>query len=54
MAPIWFSTFFENANVLRTRRETRGRSVLLNRSLGFVLRALLVMALCWAAGITPL
>jgi len=41
--------FFGDASVLRTSREIRCRSVLLNRSMWFVLRAYLVIALCCVA-----
>ena len=33
MAPIWLASFLENDNAARTKRDTRCRSVLLNRSM---------------------
>jgi len=45
--------FVEKAQVSRTRRATRWRSVLSKRSLGLVLRACVVTALWCAAGMPP-
>ena len=33
MAPIWFASFLEKDNASRTNRDTRWRTVLLNRSM---------------------
>ena len=54
IAPMWFASFFENERALRTSRETRCRSVQLNRSTPLVSPDSLPQTTCRLAGMTPL
>jgi hypothetical protein len=52
-APIGWASFVENVNGARTTRETRCRTVHLQRSLGWVLRASCGMTWGCAQGLPP-